>query len=452
MRGLVALALILFPIPAAADILIDNVNGVTVDETGEIARFDGLLIDDDGLVGEVFDRKDKRPKKVDYKLDGKGRVLVPGMIDSHAQVMDLGFSLLKNTAGSEAGGSAKPRPEDRDLAFAKAQQALLAAGITTIADMGTTIENWQTYRRAGDTGRLRMRVIAYADGVENMVLIGGPGPTPWLYQDRLKLSGVMLKLDGPLESRDAWLKAPYTDAPDKTGKPLMSDDQLRNLMSRAAIDNFQVAVRARGDAAGSAALDAIEELSDTYKGDRRWRIENADLVDPADFARFGQHGIVASMQPRRQTSSRTIAEARLGPARLAGAYADRSIHAAGAHLALGSDAVIAVPRPFADIAAALTRQDGEEQPFGGWQPQERLTREDALAGYTSEGAHALFAENRLGRIAKGLRADFLFIDADPTLATAQQLREMQVLETWVNGQKVYEAKGSRSQNGSSEGR
>ncbi|MCB2079616.1 MAG: amidohydrolase family protein, partial [Novosphingobium sp.] len=172
----------------------------------------------------------------------------------------------------------------------------------------------------------------------------------------------------------------------------------------------------------------------------RWRIEHAQVVDPADFARFGKHGIVASMQPEHQTSDRTMAEARLGPARLAGAYAWKSLSGAGATLAFGSDAPVEPATPFAGMAAAITRQDAEGQPFGGWQPQERLTREQALAAYTTGGAHALFAEGRLGRIALGQRADFVIIDRDPTLATPDELRAMKVLQTWVNGQMVYKAK------------
>ncbi|HKT85589.1 MAG TPA: amidohydrolase [Novosphingobium sp.] len=552
MRHFTAAALaLLIAAPASADVLVDNVEGITPDGKGGIERFEAFLIGNDGRVAQVYRHGDKRPKKVDYRVDGKHRFVVPGMIDAHGHVMETGFaemtldlSVAKSldealsrvaawaaahpeapwilgTGWNEAGwgldrmptaaeldrvtggkpawltrvdghagwantsalaaagvsaGTADPtggeilrvaggkapagvlvdsamalieakvpkaRPEDRDTALGEAQLALLASGITAIADMGTTIEDWQAFRRAADAGRLRIRVVVYADGVDNMSLIGGPGPTPWLYEDRLKMNGVKLTLDGALGSRGAWLKAPYADAEGKKGLPQMNETQLGNLMSRAAIDNFQVAVHAVGDAANNTVLDSIDELSATYKGDRRWRIEHAEVVDPADIARFGQHGIVASMQPQQEASNRTMAEARLGVGRLTGAYAWKSIAAAGAPLAFGSGAPVEPARPFEGMAVAITRQGADNQPATGWQPQEILTREAALGAYTTGAAYAMFAEGKLGRIAKGYDADFLFVDTDPMLASPEQLRAMKVLETWIGGKLAWSAAKDR---------
>ncbi|HUD27610.1 MAG TPA: amidohydrolase family protein [Novosphingobium sp.] len=537
----------LFVSPALADVLVDNVEGVTGDGKGGVERFEGFLIGPDGTVLQVFHKGDKRPKKVDYKVDGKGRVVVPGMIDAHAHVMGTGFAKMTldlsaarsldealsrvaawaaahpdapwilgsgwnqaqwgldrmptaaeldevtggkpawltrvdghagwansaalaaagitaataDPAGGEVlrvAGSKAPagvfvdaatrlvearlprvRPEDRDTALGEAQLAFLASGVTTVADMGTTIEDWQTFRRAADTGALRVRVVSYAAGIDAMTLIGGPGPSPWLYDDRLKLNGVKLYLDGALGSRGAWLKAPYADDAKAKGLPQMSQTQLGNLMSRAAMDNFQVAVHAIGDEANATVLDSIEELSATYKGDRRWRIEHAQIVDPADIPRFGRNGVIASMQPQHEASDRTMAEARLGPQRLAGAYAWKSIAAAGATLAFGSDTPVEPAHPFEGLAVAVTRQGADGQPAGGWQPQEALTREAALAAYTTGAAYSLFAENRLGRIARGYRADFLFVDTDPMTATPADLRATKVMETWIGGKLAWSA-------------
>lgn len=212
----------------------------------------------------------------------------------------------------------QPLAKDRNTAFLKAQNELLSHGITATADMGTTLDEWMTYRRMGDAGNLRVRIMSYGGGVEDSVRIGGTGPTQWLYNNKLRLVGVKLYGDGALGSRGAWLKQPYADAPWQTGLGFMSDDVIRNLMSRAAMDKYQVAVHAIGDRANAQVLDAIDELAETYKGDRRWRIEHAQIVDPADLSRFGRHGIIASMQPVHETSDRTMAEARLGPARLTG--------------------------------------------------------------------------------------------------------------------------------------
>ncbi len=532
--------------PAAlADTLVDNVNGVTVDEAGRVQAFAALVFGEDGRIKSVHARKDKLPK-TEYRIDGKGRTMIPGLIDAHLHVMGLGFASLtldlsgtrslaeaqakiaayaaanpdrawitgggwnqelwglgrfptaaeldavaggrpvwlervdghagwassaalaaagvtaatRDPAGGRverlAGGkpagvlvdNAKaliervlppPRGSDRDLAFEAAQRLLVARGITAVADMGTTIEDWQAFRRAGDAGRLQLRIMSYAAGVDAMNLIAGSEPSPWLYEDRLRLTGVKLYLDGALGSRGAWLIEPYADDPGNRGLALTGETQLRNLMSRAAMDGFQLAVHAIGDRANTAALDAIEELALTYKGDRRWRIEHAQVVAPGDIERFGKLGAIASMQPIHQVSDRTMAEARLGPARLSGAYAWNSIAAEGARLAFGSDAPVESPDPFAGMAAALTREDAAGQPFGGWQPQERVSREAALVGYTSGAASAGFAESRFGRIAPGLRADFVLIDVDPMLATPGALRNAKVIETWIGGRKVFAA-------------
>jgi predicted amidohydrolase YtcJ len=162
-------------------------------------------------------------------------------------------------------------------------------------------------------------------------------------------------------------------------------------------------------------------------------------VDPADIARFGQHGIIASMQPVHQTSDRLMAEARLGPDRLAGAYAWRSIAATGAPLAFGTDAPVEPLNPFAGLAVAISREDADGQPMGGWRPEETVTREQALAAYSAAGAYAGFAEGRFGALAEGEHADFVIVDRDPLLSGPRELRATRILETWIGGQKVYDA-------------
>ncbi|MDB5688904.1 MAG: metal-dependent hydrolase [Sphingomonas bacterium] len=537
-------AALLLSAPAHADGLVDDVNGYTTDGKGRLARFNGLLIGADGRVVRLLDRKDKRPDKLDFRLDGKGRTLIPGLIDAHGHVMALGFqslqlnlfdtttlaeaqdrlrrfaaghpnsawirgggwnqekwglgrfptaadidpivrerpvvlarvdghALLANSAAMAAAGiTAKtpdpaggrierdaagkptgvfvdkaqalieqavpaPLPRERDAAFAKAQEILLGFGITATADMGTTGDDWQVMRRAGDRGDLRVRIVSYAHGIEPMISIAGTGPTPWLYDGHLRMIGVKLYADGALGSRGAWLKAPYADAPGQRGLQFLDDAKLRNLMSRAAMDGFQVAIHAIGDAANAQALDAIDELAETYKGDRRWRIEHAQIVDPVDLPRFARHGTIASMQPVHQTSDRLMAEARLGPVRLTGAYAWASMLKNDVPLAFGSDYPVESPDPFANIAAAISREDAGGQPPGGWMPAERLTFDQALAAFTSGGAYAAFAEDRLGTLQPGRMADFLLIDRDIAAATPADIRATQVTETWVGGKRVW---------------
>ncbi len=546
MRSALILALIpslLFAGPAPADALVDNVDGMTLDERGEVVRFTGILIAPDGKVVKLLKRGDKRPERLDWREDLKGRTVIPGMIDAHGHVMDLGFRAMAldlsattslaqaqeairgyaaqntqrpwlvgggwnqeswalgrfptaaeldaatgdkpawftradghagwaNSAAMKAAGitaatrspaggrielvagrpggvfvdaamalieKALPRstPRDRNAAFIKAQDILLSQGVTASADMGTTLDDWMTYRRMGDLGILRMRIMSYSAGVEVALQVGGSGPTPWLYADKLRMGGIKLYLDGALGSRGAWLKAPYADAPGNSGLPFLTDAQLLNSIARGAMDDFQLAIHAIGDRANQQALDAIEEVSDTYKGDRRWRIEHAQMVDPADLPRFGRHGIIASMQPVHQTGDRMMAQARLGPQRLAGAYAWKSMLNNGARLAFGSDYPVERPNPFAGWAAAFTRQDAQGQPFGGWRPEEAVSREQAWRAFTVDAAYAGFGEKRFGYLAPGLRADFVVVDRDPLLASPSELRATVVVETWVGGERVY---------------
>ena len=145
------------------------------------------------------------------------------------------------------------------------------------------------------------------------------------------------------------------------------------------------------------------------------------------------------MQPVHQTSDRLMAEARLGPDRLGGAYAWRSMLQNGVPLAFGSDSPVETPEPFVGLAVAVSRQDANGQPAGGWQPQQTITREQALAAYTAGAAYAGFAEGRFGELKPGQRADFLLVDRDPLTAIPEDLRQTVVLETWIGGQKVYAA-------------
>jgi predicted amidohydrolase YtcJ len=541
---LAALAALCFAQAACADVLVDNVNGYSIGADGRLIRFGAMLVGDDGKVERLIARGDKKPERARFRFDGKGRTLLPGLIDAHGHVMALGLNALQldlsdtrtlqeaqariaayaaanptprwvigrgwnqelwglgrfptaaeldsavkdrpvwlgrvdghagwanSEAMKEAGITARTPspaggriemargqptgifvdaatelvdkvvppalPRTRDQALERAQQIMLANGLTAAADMGTSPDDWLVMRRAGDSGLLKVRIIAYGSGVESALAIAGTRPTPWLYGDRLRLIGVKLYADGALGSRGAWLKQPYKDRPGERGLGFLTDTEMLNLMSRAAMDNFQVAVHAIGDAANAEVLAAIEELSNTYKGDRRWRIEHAQIVDPADLPRFGRFGTIASMQPVHETSDWKMAEARMGLERLGGAYAWRSMIANGAPLAFGSDFPVESPNPFPGLAAATSRQDPEGQPPGGWLPEQRLTLEQALAAFTRGAAYAGFAEDRIGSLEKGHWADFILLDRDIfDVPTPRQLRETKVLETWIAGKKVW---------------
>jgi predicted amidohydrolase YtcJ len=280
--------------------------------------------------------------------------------------------------------------------------------------------------------------MSYAGGIPAMRAINGARPSEWLYGDHLHLGGVKLYADGALGSRGAWLKAPYHDKPDTRGLRFLTDTELQEQVKTAAGNGFQLAIHAIGDAANAQVIGAYEQAGKTFAGDRRWRIEHLQIADPKDLPRLKPAGIIASMQPTHQTSDRLMAEARLGPDRLGGAYAWQTIAKMGVPLAFGSDFPVESPNPFPGLAAAVSRQDMSGQPPGGWRPQDRVSFEQALAGFTRGAAYAGFAETRIGSLEPGKWADFILVDRDPTKVDPQSLAATQVLETWVAGKKVWE--------------
>ncbi|MFL6733525.1 MAG: amidohydrolase [Sphingomicrobium sp.] len=330
----------------------------------------------------------------------------------------------------------------QDQALAKAQELLLQVGVTATADMGTDASGWTAMRRSGDAHRLRVRIMSYASGTETLAKV--TGAKSWLYADRLHMGGVKIYADGALGSRGAWLKRPYADEPHSVGLRFLSDAELRKQLEVTASRGFQPAVHAIGDAANAQVITAYEGLSAKYGRDRRWRIEHAQVIDPADIPRLAPAGIVASMQPTHQTSDRLMAEKRLDPPRLAGAYAWQTIRKTGVHLPFGSDYPVESPNPFPGLSAAISRQDPQGEPPGGWRPEERITFAQALSGFTREAAYAGFAEDRIGSLEPGKWADFILIDRDPTAVNPRDLAGTRVLETWIAGEKVWEREPSPS--------
>jgi predicted amidohydrolase YtcJ len=337
-----------------------------------------------------------------------------------------------------------PTASEQDQALAKAQELLLATGLTAAADMGTSPDDWAAMNRAASAGKLNVRILGYAAGIPSMTAINGGRPSGWLYADRLNLVGVKIYADGALGSRGAVLKRPYSDQPDTRGLSLISDTQLASQTAQAARTGHQIAVHAIGDGANAQVISAFEELGRTYLGDRRWRIEHFQIADPADIPRLAPAGIIASMQPVHQTSDRLMAEKRLGPDRLSGAYAWQSVIRSGARIAFGSDFPVESPNPFPGLAAAISRQDMNGQPPGGWIPEERVSFERALSGFTRDAAYAGFAEQKFGALEPGKWADFILVDRDVSAADPQALARTQVLETWVAGKKVWSAPASAS--------
>ena len=314
--------------------------------------------------------------------------------------VDNAMSLIESKVPAPTGGEA-------DAALAKAQDILLGYGLTAVADMGTSADGWRAMTRAGDAGRLNVRIMSYASALPALEALGRTAPTDWLYGDRLRMGGVKLYADGALGSRGAWLKRAYADKPDSVGLRFLGDAELREQAGKAAGMGFQLAIHAIGDAANEQVISLFEQLGN---GDRRSRIEHVQVVDPADIPRIAKAGIIASMQPTHQTSDRLMAEKRLDPPRLEGAYAWHTIAQSGARLAFGSDFPVESPNPFPGLAAAISRQDMNGQPPGGWRPEERVSLAQALDGFTRSAAFAGFAEDRIGSLEPGKQCDAVLID------------------------------------------
>jgi len=368
---------------------------------------------------------------------------VGGKIERDAKGNPTGLLI---DAAMELVGSKVPAPSAQVMAqaLAKAQGILLATGITATADMGTSVADWTAMNEAGRTGKLSVRIMAYAAGVGPIATIAPNGPSNWLFGDRLRLGGVKLYSDGALGSRGAYLKQPYSDQPSTRGLRFLTDAELRDQTEQAASKGLQLAVHAIGDAADAQVIAAYEELSRKYGKNRRWRIEHFQIADPADIPRLAPAGIIASMQPVHQTSDRLMAEKRLGADRLTGAYAWQSVIKSGARIAFGSDFPVESPNPFPGLAAAVSRQDVNGQPPGGWYPEQRVTFAQALSGFTRDAAYAGFAEQKFGSLEPGKWADFIVVDRDISEAGAMEIARTQVLETWVAGKKVWGGPAARA--------
>ncbi len=544
---LIALSALLAASPVFADTLIDHANGVQVGANGKLEHFTGVLIGDDGRVKRLLHGEKMKLAAGTEVIDAGGRTMLPGLIDAHGHVIDLGtaattleltdansitdlqqrlrayaaaqstsgwligfgwnqekwpskafptaidldsivsdrpvalervdgHALIVNTAAMNAAGitaatadpsggkierDANGKPTglfvdsatrlirraipartvaQQDESLAKAQAQLLSVGITAVGSMSTSLDDWATFRRAGDQRHLKVRLMVYMTAAD--AANTNQKPSPWLYGDRLRLVGVKLFTDGALGSRGAWLKQPYADRLGTHGLQFHSDAELLALADHAAAAGFQIATHAIGDAANAQIISVYEALHRKYPGDRRWRIEHLQIADPADLKRLKPAGIIASMQPTHQTSDRTMAEARLDPPRLKGAYAWRTIEKLGARLAFGSDFPVESPNPFPGLSAAISRQDPNGSPPGGWRPEERVSFTTALNGFTRGAAYAGFAEAKIGSLDAGHYADFILVDRDVSKIDQKELAATKVLETWVAGKKLFSADGS----------
>jgi hypothetical protein len=329
-------------------------------------------------------------------------------------------------------------PAIRERKILAAADAAVAAGITGVHEMGIDDDTVAVYRSLAKSGRLKLRVYALLSGEGQMESL--PQRKPDRDPDGTAffvLRAVKLFADGALGSRGAALLSPYVDEPTSSGLVLMGPDELRRAAELALKAGFQLGVHAIGDKANRMVLDAFEAAQKSAGArDVRFRIEHAQIVAPEDIPRFKALGVLASMQPTHATSDMPWAPARLGPSRLAGAYAWRTLLDAGARVVFGSDFPVEDVSPLLGIYSAVTRQDPAGSPPGGWLPKERVSLDEALRLFTAEPAYASFTEARRGRIAPGFVADLTVLDR--ALTPDRGLLEARADLTIVGGKIVFE--------------
>ncbi|AXE66012.1 amidohydrolase [Hyphomonas sp. CACIAM 19H1] len=324
----------------------------------------------------------------------------------------------------------------------------------TYDDMSKALEvGAQTYARRGWTGIHNMS--AATDHARLLKALDGEGRLPLRVYNafdergfdiakrrefetaRITNRAVKLYMDGALGSRGALLIAPYADQPETSGLALLEPEQLHNLMMDAQKEGVQLTIHAIGDLANRRILEKFEELG--YGADLRWRIEHTQMLHPDDIDRIARSGLIASMQPSHAIGDLHFAPARVGIDRLRGAYAWASLLKAGAMIAGGSDAPVEVGSPTIEFYAAVARKDLAGFSGEGWHPEEALTRQQALALFTTGPAYAAFQENDLGTIEAGKIADFTVFDADLMTIPEQQILKARPVMTVVGGEVVWQA-------------
>ena len=332
-----------------------------------------------------------------------------------------------------------PRPslEQTKNAIVLAAQECLRHGLTEVHEARVSAQEIDAYRQLIREEKLPLRIYVMLDGADRALIDDWMTRGPVADRDahRLTVRCVKIFADGALGSRGAALLEPYSDAPATKGVITTSEADIYALTRRALGAGFQVATHAIGDAANRFTLDAYEQaLNETHARDARLRIEHAQVLAAADIPRFAKLGVIASMQPAHCTSDMAWAEQRVGPRRILGAYAWRSVLKTGAHLPLSSDFPGETLDPFAGMYAAVTRQDASGKPAGGWYPDQRLTIQEALRGYTVEAAYAAFEEKDRGSIEPGKLADLTVISTDILHAPPSALLSTHVIHTIIGGQ------------------
>ncbi|MBV8157911.1 MAG: amidohydrolase [Dyella sp.] len=373
-----------------------------------------------------------KPLDGDWQPDG-GRIMRVGSKASGV--------LVDGAVGLVAAAIPPLTHEQTRQAYQAAFADAVAAGLTGVHDPGVSLDDFKVLQEMAAAGEIPLRLYEMADGnhaaLDWLCTQGGH----WADAGgRLQMRTVKLYMDGALGSRGAALLADYNDDHGNRGILVTAPDAYRSAVEKAHRCHVQVATHAIGDRGNRMVLDTYQAvLGDGASSDHRWRVEHAQIVAPDDIPRFASLHLIASMQPTHATSDMPWAEQRLGAERLKGAYAWQSFIHEKVPLAFGSDFPVEHVNPMLGLYAAVTRQDLNGQPPGGWLPDQRVSRLQALAGFTRGAAYASFEENEVGMLKPGMRADFVVLDGDFMTVAPRQIADLKPLSTWVDGKAVYRA-------------
>ncbi len=365
--------------------------------------------------------------------------------------MEIAVAVLPRLSGEEAAEGLR-----------RAVEECIEQGITTVHDMG--IDQWELdlYKQEIREGRMPLRIFAAVAAESDLwQSMRSTGPLLGFGNHHLTVRSLKLYMDGALGSRGAALLEPYSDDPDNRGLTMVSTDELLRLVRGALVAGFQPCVHAIGDRANKLVLDVYEAaLAEVRSADARPRIEHAQVLAPDDIPRFRQLGVIPSMQPTHCTSDMYWAEARLGPERIRGAYAWRSLLNTGVVIPGGSDFPVEQPSPLLGIAAAVTRRDpsglprsaedvrrqfqlsesgmvNAEEFNGGWYVSERVNRSEAVRIFTAWAAWAGFEERLKGTLERGKLADFVVLSSDLFQVSEEELPFVEVEMTVIGGREVF---------------
>ncbi|PXF63547.1 amidohydrolase [Kangiella spongicola] len=521
--------------------LLHNINGYTIKD-GQLEQFDSILFEDGEILAVGAHAELAEMNSFSISLDGKGKTLLPGLIDAHGHILGLGLNLMRvdlrgvdsesdsaekvanyallsdsrwilgrgwnqvlwlnkefptkssldkviadkpvwlrridghagwaNSKALELAGISKDTPDpdggkiirdeegnatgvlidaamslvenkipplnrkERKAALNLAFDHLIELGVTSVHDAGVDFETYKLMLELSGKDRIPLRVYTMLGGsdprLEAMLKYGK------VNQPFLKIRSVKLYTDGALGSRGAALLEPYSDEPDNKGLLLTDKKKLGQYFKLITKYGFQVNTHAIGDAANHLVLEQLAKLDKEASAKTlRHRIEHAQVVVPEEIPMFAKLGVIASMQPTHATSDMNMAGDRLGEERLEGAYAWRTFLDNGVIIASGSDFPVEKANPFLGLHAAVTRQDSDNQPKDGWLPSQKLTVAEALKSFTIDAAYAGFWENEIGSLEAGKKADFILIDRDIFTVPEEQIDDVQVLETWIDGKRVH---------------